>query len=97
MTLPRGYRRHSEIPEILTLHYAAVNSNECENRNGYFLTKPYRIFIDIIRSNSISPEFIKQAVNQALDRGLLLRSQYRELKETKRVGSKLMEIMGEEK
>jgi hypothetical protein len=44
----------------------------------------------------VSPEFIKQAVQQAIGRGYLTRAQYRVLKEMKRIGSRLQEIAGDE-
>lgn len=96
MTVPRGYRRHGKIPEVLVLHHSSVEPDEYENRDGYLVTKPKRIIIDLIRSQSVSPEFIRQAVEQALGKGILLRSQFREVKEMKRIGPGLAKIMESE-
>jgi predicted transcriptional regulator of viral defense system len=97
MTVPRGYRRHGTIPKILHLHHANIKGSEYEERIGYRVTKPFRTIADIVRAGIISPEFIKQAVQQALDRGYLTQAQYRKLKDTPRVGHRLSEIMGENK
>jgi predicted transcriptional regulator of viral defense system len=95
MTLPRGYRRHGTIPKVLLLHHANIELSECEERNGYRVTKPFRTIADLVRARSISPEFIKQAVPQALDKGYLTHTQYRALKDMPRVGRRLMEILGD--
>jgi hypothetical protein len=95
MTVPRGYRRHSEIPKILIIHHATIEPPECEERSGYRVTKPYRTIADIVRAQAVSPEFIKQAVTQALERGYLTQAQYRKLKDQPRIGRRLSEIMGE--
>ena len=96
MTVPRGYRRHGKIPEVLCLHHAAVEAKECEERNGYRVIRPFRTFIDLVRGRAVSPEFFRQAVRQALDRGYLTRSQYRELGQMPRVGRRFREMAGEE-
>ncbi|HBM15725.1 MAG TPA: hypothetical protein DD381_05185 [Lentisphaeria bacterium] len=95
MTVPRGYRRHSEIPKILLLHHSIIEPSEYEERNGYRVTKPYRTVVDLLRSMATSPEFIKQAVEQAINRGYLTHEQYCMLKKIKRVGSRLQEIIGD--
>jgi predicted transcriptional regulator of viral defense system len=97
LTVPRGYRRHGTIPKVLHLHHANIKGSEYEERMGYRVTKPFRTIADIVRAGTISPEFIKQAVQQALDRGNLTQAQYRALKETPRVGGRLSEIMSENK
>src|SRR5271157_139147 len=91
MTVPRGYRRHSEIPKVLQLHHANIEVSECEERSGYRVTKPLRTIADIVRTGIVSPEFIKQAIGQALDRGYLTHAQYRTLREMPRVGRRLVE------
>ena len=97
LTVPRGFRRHGTVPEVLLLHYATIERAECEERGGYRVTKAFRTIMDIVRSRTMSPEFIKQAVQQALDRGYLTQDQYRTLKNMPRIGSGLREIMGDRK
>jgi hypothetical protein len=93
MTVPRGYRRHGSIPDILQLHYATIDSSEYEERSGYRVTKPFRTIVDIVRSQTVSPEFIKQAVRQALNKGYVTQTQYRVLKDMPRIGRRLQVIM----
>jgi predicted transcriptional regulator of viral defense system len=95
ITVPRGYRRHSAIPEALHLHHANITLLEFEERSGYRVTKPHRTIADIVQARTVSPEFIKQAVRQALDRGYMTHGQYRSLRNAPRIGRKLIEIMGE--
>jgi predicted transcriptional regulator of viral defense system len=94
MTVPRGYRRHSEIPKILILHHATIDPSECEERRGYRVTKPFRTITDIVRAQAVSPEFIRQAVTQALNKGYLTHAQYQKLMAQPRIGRRLSEIMG---
>lgn len=96
MTVPRGYRRHGKIPETLCLHHADVEAKQCEERNGYKVIRPFRTFIDLVRGQGVSPEFFRQAVRLALDRGYLTRSQYRELEQMPRVGRRFREMVGGE-
>ena len=95
LTFPRGYRRHGSIPEILIVHHTQIKPTEYEERNGYRVTKPCKTLADIVKTGMISPEFIKQSVKQALDKGYLTRSQYRILKDMPRVGIRLKNIMDE--
>jgi hypothetical protein len=95
MTVPRGFRRHGPIPGALVHHYADISASECEERRGYRVTRPFRTITDIVRAGTVSPEFIRQAVIQALDRGYLTQAMYRALNKKPRVGRRLMEIMGE--
>jgi predicted transcriptional regulator of viral defense system len=95
VTVPRGYRRHGNIPEILCMHHANVKAVECEERNGYRVIRPFRTFVDLVRAQTVSPEFFRQAVQQALDQGVLTRSQYHMLKEMPRIGRRFRELMGE--
>jgi predicted transcriptional regulator of viral defense system len=97
MTVPRGYRRHGTVPKVLRLHHANIKPSEYEERSGYRVTKPHRTIADLVRARTVSPEFIKQAVQQSLDRGYLTRAHYRALKEMPRVGRRLAEIMGDKK
>jgi predicted transcriptional regulator of viral defense system len=93
MTVPRGYRRHGRIPEALVLHHAPIKTDECEERPGYRVSRPFKTFVDLVRAQSVSPEFIKQAVRQALDNGTLTREQYRKLEALPRVGPAFRRIM----
>ena len=93
MTLPRGNRRFGEIPAILDLHHADICEDEFEERPGYRVTRPFRTIVDLVRNMTLSPEFIRQAVDQALERGQLSRSRFNQLLDKPRVGARLKSIM----
>ncbi len=75
MTVPKDFRRNSEIPKVLVLHHANLAANDIEECLGFQMTKPIRTIQDVIEDRSISFEFINQAIVQALRRGLIRKSQ----------------------
>ena len=93
MTLPRGNRRHGDIPPVLLLHHAEIDEKDCEERNGYRVTKPYRTIIDVVRAGELSPEFICKTVKQALDKGYITQARYKIMVELPRIGRRLQAIM----
>lgn len=95
MTVPRGFRRHSKIPEVLRLHFSEIFPIEYENHGGYKVTKPFRTIADLVRSGKTQEDFIIQAVKQGLKRGLLTQKQYAGLLDTPRVGNVLRRIIGD--
>lgn len=97
LTIPRGFRRHSEIPSELKLHYSIIEPIEVEEREGFKITKLFRTIADLVRAQSISDDIIVQAVNQGLSTGKLTQTEYTSLKKMPRVGGLLSRIMGEVK
>ena len=75
MTVPSHFRRNSEIPEILVLHYADLPASDVEAAQGFKFTRPLRTIIDLIQADSVSKDILKQAIRQALERGLITRRQ----------------------
>jgi hypothetical protein len=69
ITVPRAFRRHSEIPRILVLHRGEFKPQEIEQREGYFVSKPTRTIIDLIIEESVSIDIIQQAFREAKQRG----------------------------
>lgn len=94
MTMPRGFRCHGGVPPVLLLHHATILAEEVEDRLGYRVTRPMRTIVDLVRSLAVSPEFIRQAVQQTLDLGYLTRSQYSGLLGAPRIGVRIQQIMG---
>lgn len=82
MTVPKNFRRSIEIPKVLRLYYADLASSDVEERQGYKVTTPIRTLIDVVRVKTVADEFISQAINQALKRGLILKKQFNNLKIT---------------
>jgi hypothetical protein len=77
MTVPTSFRRNSEIPGILVLHYADLAGSDVQEARGFKFTRPLRTVLDLIEANTVARSFIRQALKQALDRGLITREQIR--------------------
>jgi hypothetical protein len=75
MTVPTHFRRNSEIPGVLVLHYADLPDSDVETAQGFKLTRPLRAILDLIEAGTVERNFIRQAVTQAVDRGLITRQQ----------------------
>jgi hypothetical protein len=77
MTVPTHFRRNSEMPGIVVLHYADIPAPDIEVGPGYKYTRPLRTILDLIEAGSVERTFIRQALRQAIDRGLITRQQLR--------------------
>ena len=77
MTVPTDFRRNSEIPGILVLHYADLPESDIQMAQGFKLTRPLRAILDLIEAGTVERNFIRQAIRQAVDRGLITRQQVR--------------------
>ena len=78
MTLPTSWkRRRLRIPDGLTLHFADLGVDERAWHGAVPITVPFRTLEDCA-SIGVSPEFLTQATNQAVARGLLATGQLAE-------------------
>ena len=77
MTVPADFRRNSDIPEILVLHYADLPDSEVQTAQGFKFTRPLRTILDLIEGGTVEQRYIRQALRQAIDRGLITRQQIR--------------------
>jgi hypothetical protein len=77
MTVPTNFRRNSEIPGILVLHYADLPESDVQTAQGFKLTRPLRAVLDLIEDGAVERTFIRQALRQGVDRGLITRQQIR--------------------
>lgn len=77
MTVPTHFRRNSETPGIVVLHYADVPTSDAQTGPGYKYTRPLRTILDLIGVGTVERTFIRQALRQAIDRGLITRQQLR--------------------
>ena len=77
MTVPAGFRRNSDIPGILVLHYADLPKSDVQTAQGFKFTRPLRTILDLIETGTVEQRFIRQALRQAVDRGLITRQQIR--------------------
>jgi predicted transcriptional regulator of viral defense system len=86
MTVPTNFRRNSDIPGIVVLHYRDLLESEIQAGAGYKYTRPLRTILDLIEAGTVERTFIRQALRQAVDRGLITRQELRnaQLSETSR-------------
>ena len=77
MTVPARFRRNSEMPGIVVLYYADLPANDIQAGPGYEFTRPLRTILDLIEAGTVEQTFIRQALHQAVDRGLITRQQLR--------------------
>ena len=77
MTVPRNFRRSTDTPGILVLHYADLPESDVQTAQGYRFTRPLRTIIDLIECGTVEKQFINQALRQAVDGGLVTRHQVR--------------------
>ncbi len=82
MTVPRGFRRRIETPKVLCLHYANLKHSEIEERQGYRVTTPFRTLFDVFEAETVADNFLAQAVQQALERGLVTDEELQALENT---------------
>ena len=75
MTVPTNFRRNSEIPGILTLHYANLPEQDVQAAQGFRFTRPLRTILDLMEQGAVERRFIRQALKQALNRGLITHHQ----------------------
>ena len=80
MTVPNRFRRNSEIPGILVLHYSDLPASDMQAAQGFKFTRPLRTILDLVEADSVERSFLRQALRQALDRGLITRQQVRNAK-----------------
>ena len=77
MTVPTNFRRSSKIPGVLVLHYADLPQSDVQTVQGFKITRPLRAILDLIDAGTVERNFIRQAITQAVDRGLITRQQIR--------------------
>jgi len=80
MTVPTTFRRRSDIPKVLRLHWSDLSGSDVEARQGFGVTTPLRTIIDVVRDGRMHDGLLSQAVHQARDRGLLLKQDIAALK-----------------
>ena len=77
MTVPTDFRRNSDIPGILVLHYADLPESDVQTAQGFKFTRPLRTILDLIEAGTVERTFIRQALRQSVERGLISRQQIR--------------------
>lgn len=91
MTVPMDFRRNSEIPGILALHYADLPESDVQTAQGFKFTRPLRTILDLIEAGTVEPRFIRQALREAVHRGIITHQQIR----NRRLSGPSRKIVGE--
>jgi predicted transcriptional regulator of viral defense system len=78
MTVPKSFRRNSEIPRVLVLHFANLPQGDIGSVHGVRVTKPMRTILDLLEGGEIPPAALRQVLREALRRGLIRRSEIAE-------------------
>src|SRR3984893_10846029 len=75
MTVPKHFRRNSRIPEILILHRANLNESDVEQMQDVRVTRPLRTVLDLFQTGHVDRNLIRQAIDEAMRRGLISKKQ----------------------
>ena len=78
MTVPRNFRRNSEIPRVLVLHFADLSRGDIGAADGARVTRPMRTILDLLEGGEVPPGTLRQALREGLRRGLIRRSEIAE-------------------
>ena len=77
ITVPLNFRRGSGIPEVLILHRAQLPEIDIEIRQGFRVTTALRTIVDLLKEGTVTMDIIKQALREAVGRGIITRSAIR--------------------
>ena len=69
ITVPKNFRRNSQIPDVLVLHYGNISLKETEEAYGVKITNPIRTIMDIITEGKHPEDLLIQAVEEAINKG----------------------------
>lgn len=75
MTVPKNFRRGTQIPGVLVLHKAIFSKNDVAQKQGYQVTTPFRTLLDIIADGKLEENVIQEAVKQFRTKGMILKKE----------------------
>ena len=78
MTVPKSFRRNSEIPRVIVLHFADLPQDDVGTVHGVPVTKPMRTILDLLEGGHMPLATLRQAFREGLRRGLIRRSEIAE-------------------
>jgi len=94
MTVPKGFRRSTPIPNVLVLHFDSVPSEDIGEMRGVGITTPLRTLVDVIRAGDLSRDLLEQAVAECLQQGLVTLTRLDEARREQPLVDKLLTEMG---
>jgi predicted transcriptional regulator of viral defense system len=93
MMVPPGFRRMAAIPDVLRLHRARLGDRDVQTIDGVRVTTPLRTLLDVIAEGAIAQELLVQAVDEALQRGVITRRQLKDAQVTTRARQRLDRVL----
>jgi predicted transcriptional regulator of viral defense system len=75
MTVPKSFRRNSEIPRVLVLRLADLHQSDIGAIHGVHITKPMRTILDLLEGGDLPLATLRQALREGLRRGLISRGE----------------------
>jgi predicted transcriptional regulator of viral defense system len=78
MIVPKSFRRNSEIPRVVVLHFADLPQSDVGAAHGVQVTKPMRTILDLLEGGDVPSATLRQALRDGLRRGLIRRSEIAE-------------------
>lgn len=96
MTVPKGFRKWTDIPKSLVLHFVNLFDVDVIAQQGYLVTTPLKTIIDLVEEGKLSEDLIVQAIQEALQKGLISRKELNEAAAYE-VGSKLKKVLNDHK
>ena len=94
MTIPKHFRRNSRIPGILVLHRADLAKGDLQEMHGMRVTRPLRTILDLLQTGHVDRNLIRQAIDEAMRRGLISKKQVDALPHDK-VQDSFRELVGQ--
>ena len=80
MTVPKDFRRNSEIPRVLVLHFASLPQSDIGAVHGVRVTKPMRTILDLLEGGDVPVAILRQALREGLRQGLIRRNEMAEVR-----------------
>ena len=78
ISVPRQYRTHRNVPASYALHFADLEASDIMSFEGIPITKPVRTIRDCSTTH-LGPALIRQAIDDALRKGLITRAEAADL------------------
>jgi len=78
MTVPKSFRRNSEIPRVLVLRLADLPQSDIGVAHGARVTRPMRTILDVLAGGETPLATLRQALREGLQRGLIRRGEIAE-------------------
>src|SRR5271163_4932984 len=66
MIVPKSFRRNSEIPRVVVLHFADLPQSDIGAAHGVGVTKPMRTILDLLEGGEVAATDLRQALREGV-------------------------------